>query len=101
MEVARSAFLDLVSNFKSHSLVPWVFGGDINMIRYPHEKKGGNFVAQSMKLFSNFINDNGLIDLPLLRRRFTWSNNREQVAMSRIDKFLLSKECDEHFDGVI
>lgn len=57
------------------------------MIRYPHEKKGGNFVAQSIKLFSDFINDNGLIALPLLRRSFTWSNNREQVAMSRLTGF--------------
>lgn len=65
-------------------------------------KKGGDFVSQSMKLSSDFIIENGLINPSFLRRRFTWSNiNREQVAISKTGRFLLSKDWDEHLDGVI
>lgn len=56
------------------------------MVRYPYEKKGGSSFSRSMVLFSNFINDNDLNDLPLF-------NNREHEAMSRIDMFL-------YFSGV-
>lgn len=96
-------FLDLLANLKSKWLVAWVFGGDFKMVRYPFEKKGGNSSSQSqyMELFSDFINIKELIDLPLRGRQFTYSNNKKRSAISRIDKFLLSKEGDDHFEEVI
>ena len=38
-----------------------------------------------MNLLFDFVNVNvnDLIDLPLQGRKFTWSNNRDRVAMSR------------------
>lgn len=70
------------------------------MIRFPHEKKRGRYVSQSMARFSDFIVDNELIDLPLVGRKFTWTNNQAMAAMSRIDRFLFSKEWEVHFSGV-
>lgn len=55
---------------------------------------------ESMARFSNFIVDNELIDLPLVGRKFTWTNNQAMAAMSRIDRFLFSKEWEVHFSGV-
>lgn len=46
----------------------------------------------SMSSFSNFINAQELVDLPLVGRRFNWTNHQERAAMSRIDHFLLSKD---------
>lgn len=46
--------------------------------------------------FSEFIVDNGLIDLPLCGRRFTWFKG-DSTAMSRIDRFLLSEEWCLHW----
>lgn len=73
------------------------------MVRYPFEQKEGNSSSQSrcMELFSDFFNINELIDLPLRGRQFTCYNNREQSAISRIAKFLLSKEWDNHFEEVV
>lgn len=51
--------------------------------------------------FSDFTNDNEFINLPLARRKLTLSNKHERAAMSRIDRFLISKEWDEHFVGAI
>lgn len=91
VEADGSAFLDLLSNFISLWLVPWAAGGDLNMVTHSHKKRG-NCLPCSMKLFSDFINDNELIDLLLLGRRFAWSNNREQVAIIRGGMFLISKK---------
>ena len=43
-----SSFLDLLASFKSQLHVPWVFGGDINMVRDPFEKKWGRSTTRSM-----------------------------------------------------
>ncbi len=51
----------------------------------------------SMHDFSDFITEFGLLDNPLERERFTWSNNRESVSMSRIDRFLFSSDWADHF----
>ncbi|MCI78578.1 endonuclease/exonuclease/phosphatase family protein, partial [Trifolium medium] len=37
-----------------------------------------------------FIEDNGLVDLPLSGRSFTWFNG-DGLSMSRLDQFLLSE----------
>ena len=47
------------------------------------------FFTQAMHLFSYFISKHGLIDLPLEGGNFTWSNSREVVSRSRLDRFLV------------
>ena len=49
----RSEFLEELSNIISLWPVPWVFGGDFNMIRYPYEKKGGSSISHSMDYSPN------------------------------------------------
>lgn len=56
---------------------------------------------RSMEKFFDFINATELVDLPLTGSKYTWSNNQERVAMTRIDRFLISTEWEEHFAGVI
>jgi hypothetical protein len=51
-------------------------------------KEGGEArSSQAMVEFSEFICEQGLIDIPLVGGRSVWSNCR---AWSRIDQFLLS-----------
>ena len=67
--------------------------GDFNAIRRPEERRPlrGAVLAQDIQQFSHFIDENGLIDLPLCGRRFTWFKG-DGTSMSRINKFLLSEE---------
>jgi hypothetical protein len=55
--------------------LPWCigFGGDFNV--FPSEQWGEARLCQAMVEFSDFIFDQGLMDLPLMGRTFTWSNN--------------------------
>ena len=80
---------------------PWCIGGDFNVVRFSYEKKGGRRITQCMENFSEFINRNELIDKPMVGRKYTWSNNQERAAMSRLDRFLVSKEWDEYFKDAI
>jgi hypothetical protein len=50
-----------------------------------------------MEDFSEFIQGQSLVDIPLQGRQFTWSNNQ---VWSKIDRFLLSPEWEEHYPYV-
>lgn len=50
-----------------------------------------------MSEFSDFIFDQGLMDIPLVGGKFTWSNNCDDQCWSRIRRFLLSPYWEEHF----
>ncbi|XP_030930978.1 uncharacterized protein LOC115956836 [Quercus lobata] len=62
--------------------VPWCVGGDFNVVRFPFERSGSTSFTAAMWEFSNFIFEQGLIDIPLQGGSFTWSNTRE-VASKR------------------
>uniref|UniRef100_A0A2N9HVH9 Elongation factor P C-terminal domain-containing protein n=1 Tax=Fagus sylvatica TaxID=28930 RepID=A0A2N9HVH9_FAGSY len=81
--------------------VPWVVGGDFNAIRFPSERLGASHFTSSMHAFSDFITSCRLRDLPLEGGLFTWSNNRENAVMSRIDRFLLSEDWDGFFPMIL
>ena len=50
--------------------------------------------------FSDFISEHNLIDFPLEGGTFTWSNSRAVALRSRLDKFLLSSDLEEHFPNI-
>jgi endonuclease/exonuclease/phosphatase family metal-dependent hydrolase len=81
--------------------VPWVTGGDFNAVRFPSERLGSMHFTPAMHGFSDFISSCGLRDIPLEGGLFTWSNNRVNVAMSRIDRFLYSDEWDDLFPSIL
>jgi hypothetical protein len=54
-----------------------------------------------MMEFSDFIADQGLVDIPLVGGQFTWSNNQEDEIWSRIDRFLLSLSWEDYYPEVV
>ena len=72
--------------------MPWCLGGDFNVVQFPSERSGSSPFTSAMIDFSDFISEQGLIDLPLEGGTFTWSNFREVASHSRLDRFLLSSD---------
>ena len=54
----------------------------------------------AMFAFSDFIESNYLVDLPLEGASFTWFKDSGISSMSRIDRALVSLEWEEHFGNV-
>ncbi|KAL8508350.1 hypothetical protein ACS0TY_018812 [Phlomoides rotata] len=71
--------------------VPWCVCGDFNSILVKSEGKGvGRYSdVRRSRQFNRFISDTDLVDLPLLRRKFTWYKDNGD-SCSRIDRFPLS-----------
>jgi hypothetical protein len=95
--VDRRCLWDEFVGLMSFWEMPWCIGRDFNVVWYPCERLGDSRQTQAMVEFSEFIFEQGLMDIPLVRGGFMWSNNQDVEAWSRIDKFLLSMEWEEYY----
>ncbi|KAL4619709.1 hypothetical protein ACB092_06G099600 [Castanea dentata] len=79
----------------------WFVFGDFNSIRYPAERLGCTSFIPAMFKFSNFIERNFLVDLPLVRGEYTWFRDSMNPSISQIDRVLVSVDWEDHFLDVI
>ncbi|GKV35976.1 hypothetical protein SLEP1_g44163 [Rubroshorea leprosula] len=73
-------------------------GGDFNAVRNAGERAGCREASKEMREFDYFIQDVGLIDLPLVWRKFTWYNSNGEY-MSRIDRIDWGPKPFKFFDS--
>ncbi|KAK2985871.1 hypothetical protein RJ640_009941 [Escallonia rubra] len=98
-ELRKDLWLELLEVQRRWSK-PWCVGGDFNVIRFPYEKSGESDYSSAMVDFSFFVNDAGLLDLPLTGAKYTWTNNQRNPIMSRLDRFFISADWENHFKNV-
>ncbi|KAL0448790.1 UNVERIFIED_CONTAM: hypothetical protein Slati_1435400 [Sesamum latifolium] len=80
----------------SNQSVPWIVGGDFNVILHPNENQGGDMQRLGpMDDFNDMMSDTGLIDAGFEGEPFTWTNKR---VWRRLDRVLYSKEWAETFN---
>ena len=79
----------------------WLLVGDFNYIRSPanRNKPGGNI--NDMITFNDFIRTQGLIELPLKGRTFTWSNMQEDPLLEQLDWFFTSTNWTNTYPNTI
>ena len=92
----RTNFLNEIASVAFKWELPWCVGGDFNVVRYPEERWVNHGVSCAMRNFNGVINDLQLLDLPMQGGDVTWSNGS---SGSRLDRFLVSGEWEEHFSN--
>ncbi|XP_071719084.1 uncharacterized protein [Rutidosis leptorrhynchoides] len=76
----------------------YIVFGDFNSVRHEDERFGSEYFPHDASIFNNFIEDAGLIDLPLCGRNFTWMNKFD-TKMSRLDRIFITQHvADVHSD---
>ena len=96
----RGALWEELSSMHSRWNAAWCVLGDFNTIRYSSERFGCEAFSPAMFVFSDFIEANYLVDLPLEGASFTWFRDLGSVCMSRIDRTLASVDWVDHFGNV-
>ncbi|KAL6331568.1 hypothetical protein AAG906_011508 [Vitis piasezkii] len=78
----------------------WCIGGDFNVIRFPSERSREGRLSGSMGRFTEVIDELALRDLSVQGGPFTWSGGLNGQSRSRLDRFLISEDRENHFRGV-
>ena len=73
------------------------FFGDFNVVREASERFGSSFCSTSTQYFNEFIEDAGLIDVPMVGKRFT-RVDAIGAKLSKLDRFLVSDVVYDCFD---
>ncbi|KAK1300868.1 hypothetical protein QJS10_CPB13g01356 [Acorus calamus] len=93
-DAERAALWEDLSDIRVRWNVPVAFMGDFNVLRRAEERNRGGEVTPAMATFSDWIEEEGLIDLPLSNHAFTWSNMREEPSLARLDRVLVDEEWE-------
>lgn len=74
----KQKFLDSLEELRDrHAGMPWIQGGDFNMIKSLSEKKGGTRVQiKDFLKFQSFTDTMKLVDIVTSNGIFTWNNKR-------------------------
>ncbi|GMI82837.1 hypothetical protein HRI_001953000 [Hibiscus trionum] len=81
--------------------LPVILGGDFNCVKSDDERLGLDSNIASMTAFSDFIQRNNFVDLPLVGERFTWFMGGHSLAASRLDRVLFSPEVLVWFPNLV
>eukprot|EP00253_Pinus_taeda_P027310 PITA_27310 len=89
-------FLDSLGELRNrHAGVPWIMGGDFNMIKSLSKKRGGTrALSKDFIAFQTFTYNMNLVDSETSNGLFTWNNKRggEAQVASKLDRFIISKD---------
>lgn len=75
--------------------------GDFNMILRADEKSDNNLNRRIMRRFKEFVDDCELKEPYMHGRRFTWSNEREQPVLTKIDRVFVSVDWELSYPDVL
>ena len=92
VHVNAAEFLNLLQHTPERTNHAWVIAGDFNLIRWPSDKNNDAFNHTLSSLFNQTVDALALDELPLLDRRFTWSNGREEPTLERLDRIFFNTE---------
>ena len=88
--------LDSLEDLRDRHLgIPWILGGDFNVIKSLLEKKGGIGALNKDSLaFQTFTNNMKIVDMETNNGCFTWNNKRggESHVASKLDRFIISED---------
>ena len=93
----KISFIEEIKNIKQFALDCWMVTGDFNLIKKADEKSNGNINLQMMGRFRSALDQLELLEFPLLGRKFTWSNERENVTLTKIDRVLVTEAWELKF----
>ena len=80
---------------------PWLLLGDFNLIVRTEDKNNGHVNRAMMGRFRRLINDLELSELPLLGRKYTWSNQQDSPTLVRLDRVLCSAHWEQMFPNCL
>jgi hypothetical protein len=84
-DALKIQFLQELHHIRQACLGPWIVGGDFNLIYSEEDKNNTNLDRGMMDRFRRSLNDLDHREVALMGRKYTWSNEREDPTLVRLD----------------
>jgi hypothetical protein len=96
-DLEKRLFIRELRHLKPAHSDKWLLIGDFNLIYKNEDKSNNRLDRRMMNRFSRALNHLEVKEIPLVGRRFTWSNQQVSPTMSRIDRGFSTPEWEELF----
>ncbi|KAK9032054.1 hypothetical protein V6N11_056338 [Hibiscus sabdariffa] len=100
----KREFWEMMTQMRDASEECWLVIGDTNVVASQEEKLGGiPFNLNDARVYFDFIDGKGLIELPISSGSFTWLNQRseEEAILEKLDRALCSVEWSVRFPKAV
>jgi exonuclease III len=94
-DVDKVAFLQELQDIRDLHAGPWVVAGDFNLIVDSGDKNHGILHRHMMGRFRRTLSNLELKEVYLNGRRFTWSNERAQPTLEKLDRVFSTVDWEE------
>ncbi|GAU32090.1 hypothetical protein TSUD_152950 [Trifolium subterraneum] len=102
LNAKKVLWVDLLVARRFYAAEHFCILGDFNSVRGVEERKGvsgGVEISEDTRIFNVFLDNIGLVDLPLMGRKFTWVRPNGR-CMNRLDRVLVSDKWWEDCGAV-
>ncbi|XP_066351274.1 uncharacterized protein [Miscanthus floridulus] len=93
----KDEFLAELQAVKPLTAVPWMIIGHFNIIYQASDKSNLNLNRRLMGKFRRALDECELMEITLQNRRYTWSNERENPTLVRLDRVFCNSEWEMTF----
>ncbi|KAK1301673.1 hypothetical protein QJS10_CPB12g00740 [Acorus calamus] len=84
-----------LSSVKREWGLPWCVLGDFNVTRFVEDRNRQGPTSAAMEEFSDWIDQEELMELPLANQAYTWSNLWEDPSLAKLDRVLIDHGWEE------
>ena len=93
----KESFLAEIANSCSRETLPFIMGGDFNIMRRPEDNNTDNFNPKWPNIFNQVIEVLDLKEIEMSGRQFTWVRHGDNPTQEKLDRVLVSTEWEEKF----
>lgn len=96
-EEGKQEFIDELHTIMQSWRGPMMLGGDFNLIRSSSDKNNSNINYRWVDAFNEWIDKWGLVELNPTNRKYTWTNNQENLVLAKLDRIFVTTDWDANF----
>lgn len=97
LDPEKALFMEELIAVRAACTGPWVVVGDFNLILDEADKNNARINRRNLRLFRQTVDQLELQDIHLNGRKYTWSNERHQPTLVKLDRVLVSLDWEERF----
>jgi hypothetical protein len=93
----KCAFLAELANTCSRETLPFIIGGDFNIMQKPEDKSTGDFDNKWPSFFNVVIESLDLREIIMTGRLYTWAGSGDNPTYEKLDRILVNTKWEINF----